>query len=101
MILLSVTLEKCSGCAIMKNGKIIYSSSEERFSRIKADSSFPKKSILNGLKISKISPEKIDKVLISGFELSLCSSLQFIIKIECRRSNQINERVLGTKIITQ
>ena len=75
MILLSVTLEKCSGCAIMKDGKIIYSSSEERFSRIKADSSFPKKSILNGLKISKISPEKIDKVLISGFELSLYAPL--------------------------
>ena len=48
MILLSVTLEKCSGCAIMKNGKILYSSSEERFSRVKSDSSFPKKSILPG-----------------------------------------------------
>ncbi len=75
MILLSVTLEKCSGCAIMKNGKILYSSSEERFSRVKSDSSFPKKSIFNGLKILGLKSADIDLVLISGVELSLYAPL--------------------------
>jgi predicted NodU family carbamoyl transferase len=45
MKILSITLEKCSGCAIMIDDKIIFSSSEERYTRIKSDSSFPRKSI--------------------------------------------------------
>ena len=102
MILLSVTLEKCSGCAIMKDGKIIYSSSEERFSRIKADSSFPKKSILNGLEISKISPEKIDKVLISGFELSLYAPLfNLYSKLNVDDQIKLMKEYWEHKIITQ
>ena len=45
MKILSITLEKCSGCAVLIDDKIVFSTSEERYSRIKSDSSFPKNSI--------------------------------------------------------
>ena len=49
MKVLALQLEKSSGCALMIDGKIIFSSSEERFSRIKSDSLFPKKSLRRGV----------------------------------------------------
>ena len=40
MKILAITLEKCSGSALMIDGKIIFSSSEERYTRKKSDASF-------------------------------------------------------------
>jgi len=54
MKVLALQLEKSSGCALMINGEIVFSSSEERFTRIKSDSSFPKKSIMAALNFAKI-----------------------------------------------
>ena len=45
MKILAITLEKCSGSALMIDGKIIFSSSEERYTRKKSDASFPQNSI--------------------------------------------------------
>ena len=42
---LAITLERCSGCAIFSEDKILFSASEERYSRIKSDESYPQKSI--------------------------------------------------------
>ena len=75
MIILALQLEKCSGCALMKNGKILFSSSEERFSRIKSDSLFPKLSISAALKTTGIKANEIDKVLICSTEVTLYASL--------------------------
>ena len=75
MIILAVQLERYSGCALMKNGKILFSSSEERFSRIKLDSSFPKLSILAALKKTGIKSKEIDKVLICSTKVTLYASL--------------------------
>ena len=55
MKILAITLEKCSGCAIFVDDEIIFSSSEERYTRIKSDSSFPK----NSNKIIKSPHEKL------------------------------------------
>ena len=43
-----------SAVCLIKNGEIIYAAQEERFSRIKHDSSFPKKSLHNLLKYCSI-----------------------------------------------
>ncbi len=75
MIILALQLEKSSGCAIMKDGKIVYSTSEERFTRIKSDSSFPKQSIINGLKTVGITANELDKVLICSNEVTLYAAL--------------------------
>jgi carbamoyltransferase len=75
MKILSITLEKCSGCAIMIGDKIIFSSSEERYTRIKSDSSFPRKSIEAALKFSGLKGSDLDKVLICSTEVSLYASL--------------------------
>ena len=54
MKILSITLEKCSGCALLIDNEIVFATSEERYSRIKSDSSFPIQSILQALKFAKI-----------------------------------------------
>ena len=75
MKILSVTLEKCSGCALMIDDKIVFSTSEERYSRIKSDSSFPKQSIIHALEFAKIEGNELDQVIICGNKLSLIPSL--------------------------
>ena len=75
MKILALTLEKCSGCAIFVDDKIIFASSEERYSRIKSDSSFPLNSIKEGLEYSGLGGKDFDKIIICGNKLSLIPSL--------------------------
>jgi len=75
MKILAVTLEKCSGCALMIDDKIIFSTSEERYSRIKSDSSFPIESIKNALKFANLTGNQLDQIIICGNMLSLIPSL--------------------------
>ena len=75
MKILALQLEKSSGCALMIDGKIIFSSSEERFTRIKSDSLFPKNSIKAALKYGKIKAKELDKILICSKEVTLYASL--------------------------
>lgn len=75
MKILAVTLEKCSGCAIFVDDKVIFSSSEERYSRIKSDSSFPRNSIKEALLYSGLKGNDFDKIIICGNKISLLPSL--------------------------
>ena len=75
MKILAITLEKCSGCAIFVDDEIIFSSSEERYTRIKSDSSFPKNSINDALEFSGMKGNDFDKVIICGNKISLIPSL--------------------------
>ena len=74
MKILAITLEKCSGCAILID-KIIFSTSEERYSRIKSDSSFPRNSINAALSFSGLKGTDFDNVIICGNKLSLLAPL--------------------------
>ena len=75
MKILSITLEKCSGCAVLIDDKIVFSTSEERYSRIKSDSSFPKNSINNALSFSGLKGKDFDKIIICGNKLSVLAPL--------------------------
>ena len=75
MKILSITLEKCSGCAVLIDDKIVFSTSEERYSRIKSDSSFPKNSINDALSFSGLKGADFDKIIICGNKLSLLAPL--------------------------
>ena len=75
MNVLAITLEKCSGCAILIDDRIVFSTSEERYTRIKSDSSFPKNSINDAMKFTGLKGTDFDKVLICGNKLSLIPSL--------------------------
>ena len=75
MKILAITLEKCSGCAVLVDGKIVFSTSEERYSRIKSDSSFPRNSINDALSFSGLKGADFDKVIICGNTLSLLAPL--------------------------
>jgi len=73
--ILAIHLERCSGCSLYKDDKIIFSSSEERYSRIKSDSLFPKNAINNALEFCNIDPNDLDQVLLCGNRLSLIPSI--------------------------
>ena len=75
MKVLAITLEKCSGCAVLIDNKIVFSASEERYSRIKSDSSFPKNSINDALSFSGLKGADFDKVIICGNRISLLAPL--------------------------
>ena len=75
MKILALQLEKSSGCALMIDDQIVYAASEERFTRIKSDSSFPKQSIQKALEISGISAKALDQVLICSKEVTLYAAL--------------------------
>lgn len=51
-----------SACVFLKDGKILFAAQEERFSRVKSDSRFPKNAIQAGLDFLKISINDIDQV---------------------------------------
>lgn len=75
MKILAITLEKCSGCAIFVDDKVVFSASEERYSRIKSDSSFPLNSIKDALQFTGLQGKDFDKVIICGNKISLIPSL--------------------------
>ena len=75
MKILALQLEKSSGCALMIDGEIVFSSSEERFTRIKSDSLFPKASIKAALEYAKIKANDLNKILICSNEVTLYASL--------------------------
>ena len=71
MKILGITIGQCSGSSLFVNDKIIFSSSEERYSRKKSDESYPIHSINDGLKQCEINPNDLDKVVIAGTNISL------------------------------
>tara|TARA_B100001093_G_scaffold367127_1_gene351935 strand:+ start:6204 stop:8009 length:1806 start_codon:yes stop_codon:yes gene_type:complete len=75
MKILSVTLDKCSGCALMINDQIVFSTSEERYTRVKSDSTFPIKSIQSALKFTNIKGSDLDKIIISTKEIGISAPL--------------------------
>ena len=72
---LAVTLERCSGSALFIDDKIVFSSSEERYTRKKSDSLFPQNSITEALNYSNVKSDELDQVIICGNELSLIPSI--------------------------
>jgi carbamoyltransferase len=66
MKVLSIHWGKCSGCSIIIDNEIKFAVSEERFSRIKSDESYPKRSIEEALRFCKINPDELDQVLIAA-----------------------------------
>ncbi len=52
-----------SAVALIEDGEIIYASQEERFSRIKHDSSFPKQALKNLLEFNNLKLKQIDHIV--------------------------------------
>ena len=74
MYILGITNGETSSACLLVNQKLVAAASEERFSRIKLDNSFPLKSINYVLKEGKISLSKVDKICYSwskGFQEEL------------------------------
>lgn len=71
MIILGIFFGQCSSISIYKDNKIIFASSEERYSRIKSDESYPLEVINEGLKFCKISGRDLDKIVIAGKDIQI------------------------------
>lgn len=56
-----------SSVALIEDDKILFVASEERYSRIKMDDSFPTLALAECLKYTKTAPAEIDIIAISGF----------------------------------
>ena len=68
MIILGISDSIESHACILKDGQLIGAVAEERFSRLKSDSGYPKKSIDYLLKYLNIKSKDIDKVVLAGFD---------------------------------
>ena len=75
MIILGICDSIDSHACLVKDGKLIAAMSEERMSRMKADTGYPKKSIERILEISGIKPKQIDLVAIAGYDNGLFDSI--------------------------
>ena len=75
-----------SAAAIIKNGEIIAAAQEERFTRIKHDSSFPKNAINYCLKEAQIKPEQLNGVVF--YEKPLIK-FERILAIYTKRNRQV------------
>jgi len=71
MKLLGITWGKTSGVSIFSEDRIIFASSEERYTRRKSEQAFPINAIDEGLKYCKIKPEELDFVIIASNKIPL------------------------------
>ena len=56
-------LDKDATASIVEDGRILYAAGEERFSRVKQQSGFPKKALEDALNYTNTSIDEIDKVV--------------------------------------
>jgi carbamoyltransferase len=75
MKILSIFWNGISTAALMVEGEIVACVSEERFSRIKNEDSYPLKAIESVLKIAGVDPEELDWVVIPGERFDATSNL--------------------------
>lgn len=62
--IIGVQIGITSGCAIYRNGDILFAASEERYSGIKNDTSFPERAIYDAIKYCGIETHEIEKVVL-------------------------------------
>ena len=66
MIVLGISETHCASAALLKDGRIIGCASEERWTRLKNDASYPRCAIDDLLRELEISPNEIDVIALAG-----------------------------------
>ncbi len=72
-----------SGCAVYRNGVIEFAASEERYSRVKNDTSFPDQAIEDAIKTCGLTADDIEKIILVSRRMS---PDHFLTNRECRFS---------------
>jgi carbamoyltransferase len=70
-----------SGCAVYRNGIIEFAASEERYSRIKNDTSFPDQAINDAIKACGLNSSDIEKIILVSTRMS---PDHFLVNRECK-----------------
>lgn len=68
-IVIGICMSHDAGVAVIKNGIVLAAINEERYSRVKAATGFPEKSLKEIIKLAKIEPKDINKIAIAGYSL--------------------------------
>ena len=84
-VIIGVQIGITSGCAIYKNGEIIFAASEERYSQKKNDTAFPQEAIKDAMQYCQISQDEIENVILVSENMS---PDHFLISRECSFSIQ-------------
>ena len=79
-IIIGIQVGITSGCAVYKNGEILFAASEERYSGIKNDTAFPEMAIKDAIVRCKILSENIEKVILVSQNMS---PEHFLVSREC------------------
>lgn len=69
-MIIGIQIGDTSGCAVWDNNSIIFASSEERYTQKKNDSGFPEKSIVKAISECKITPDKIEMIVLPSENIS-------------------------------
>jgi carbamoyltransferase len=59
-----------SGCAVYRNGRVEFAASEERYSRVKNDTSFPEAAITDAIQRCALAPESIERVVLVSTKMT-------------------------------
>lgn len=79
-----------AGAALILDGKIVAAVNEERLTRIKLSGGFPSLSIRKVLEIAKISPRRIDKVVIASY-FTPVAFLRYIEKLYQKHNRRVSQ----------
>jgi carbamoyltransferase len=82
-VIIGIQIGITSGCAFYENNRIVYASSEERFSNVKNDTNFPYKSIQDGMNFLNISENDIEKVVLISQDMT---PIHFLVEREAKFS---------------
>ena len=82
-VIIGVQIGSMSGCAVYKNGEILFAASEERYSGRKNDTAFPDSAIRDSLAFCRLSRDNIEKVVLVS---NAMSPEHFLVNRECKFS---------------
>ena len=82
-VIIGVQIGSMSGCAVYKNGEILFAASEERYSGRKNDTAFPDSAIRDSLARCRLSRDNIEKVVLVS---NAMSPEHFLVNRECKFS---------------
>ncbi len=79
-VIVGVQIGITSGCAVIRDGRVLFAASEERYSGIKNDTAFPVRSIEDAVRLLGLRPDDIEKVVLVSQKMS---PEHFLVGREC------------------
>lgn len=82
-VLVGIQIGITSSCAVVRDGRVVFASSEERYSQVKNDTAFPEAAIKDAISKAQVDPADVEAVVLVSRRMS---PEQFLISREARFS---------------